>query len=117
MSEGKSWTFKGHYPLEAKNSSFGFVYAVVIASVTFQSHAHRYSPATAAIFLLAGAFIAKKAFAAASILGVTTAIFSLLWLLPLFNQNVFYTVDGWFMLAHSALALAVGLGAFSYLKN
>ncbi len=117
MSESKSWTFKGQYPLDAKNSSFGFVYAVVIASVTFQSHAHRYSPATAVIFLLAGLLIAKKALTAGSILGALTAAFSLVWLLPLFNQNVFYSVDGWFMLAHSALALAVGFGAFSYLKN
>jgi len=117
MSQKPSWTLKGHHSPEAKNSTFGFAYAVVIASVTFQSHAQRYKAAMCAIVILAGIFIAKKALHSASILGISTALFSLIWVLPMINHNIFFTVDGWFMLAHSTLALAVAFGAFSYLKN
>jgi hypothetical protein len=117
MSQNKSWTVKGHHAPEAKNSTFGFAYAVIIASVTFQSHAQPYKAAMCLIVLLAGIFIVKKALAAYSILGIATAVFSLIWLLPIFNHKIFFTVDGWFMLAHSTLALAVAYGAFSYLKN
>jgi|GEM_PF-2529313 hypothetical protein len=117
MSSGSRWSLKGEFDPEAKNSTFGFAYAVIVASLTFQTHAQRYRIAMCVIILLAAVFIAKKAIASTSILGIATGIFSLLWILPIFDSHLFYRVDGWYMLAHSALALAVAFGAFSYLKN
>ena len=112
-----NWTLRGKFDPAAKNSTFGYAYAVIIATITFQSHPQRYKVGTCIVILLAGLFIAKKALAAASILGISTAVFSLIWVLPIVDTNIFYHVDGWFMLAHSALAMAVAFGAFSYLKN
>jgi hypothetical protein len=117
MGQDRTWTLKGEFPAEAKNSTFGFAYAVIIAALTFQNHPQPYKIGMSFIVLLAGAFIAKKALSAGSILGISTAIFSLIWLLPIFDSHIFYRVDLWFMLTHSLLALAVAFGAFSYLKN
>jgi lysylphosphatidylglycerol synthetase-like protein (DUF2156 family) len=52
-----------------------------------------------------------------SIVGIGTVIFSLIWILPIVNANIFYSLDIWFMLAHSILALAVAVGAFTYMKS
>jgi hypothetical protein len=71
----------------------------------------------AGLILVAGAFIGKKAFDAKSVLGLATTALSLVWIAPIVNSSVFKTVDLSFMLAHSALALAVAVGAYTYLKN
>jgi uncharacterized Tic20 family protein len=117
MSESQVWTLLGSYEKSGRNSTFGLVYAVMIAIITFQSHDQRYNIGTSAIILLAGLFIAKKAAASASIVGIATAAYSLIWVVPIFNTSIFYHVDGTFVLVHGILSLGVAVGAFTYLKN
>lgn len=113
----KSWTLLGTYDPQARTSFFGMALAFYIAAETFGSHEHRYKILMCALVLISGAYLARKAVAAHSLVGVATAAFSLVWIVPIFDATVFYSVDLWFMLAHSVLALAVAVGAFSYLKN
>jgi hypothetical protein len=117
MGETKSWSFLGHFHSEGRNSTFGLAYAVIIAAATFQSHAQRYKIGMGLLVLVAGVFVAKKAWDSHSILGMATALYSVVWLAPIIRSSIFYSVDGWFMVTHSILALAVAVGAFSYLKN
>lgn len=117
MSETKNWTFLGHFDSKSRNSSFGLAFSVIVAAATFQNHAQRYKISMSVLILVAAVFIAKKAWTSNSILGMATVLYSLVWLAPIIHNTVFYTVDGWFMVAHSILALAVAVGAFSYLKN
>ena len=91
--------------------------AVFIAAETFGSHEHRYKVLMCLLVLTSAAFIGWKAFTAKSIVGILTVALSLIWIAPLIDATFFYTVDLTFMLAHSALALAVAVGAFSYLKS
>jgi len=91
--------------------------SIFIAAETFGSHGHRYKILMCALVLISSIFITKRALAAHSILGIATVIFSLIWILPIFDATFFYSVDAFFMFAHSALALAIAVGAFSYLKN
>lgn len=91
--------------------------AVFIAAETFGGHEHRYKILMCLLVLLSAAVIAWKAFAAKSIVGALTVALSLLWLRPIFDATFFYSVDLTFMLAHSALSLAVAVGTFTYLKN
>lgn len=113
----KSWTLKGSYDPAAKNSFFGMALAFFIAAETFGNHHQRYSIFFSTLVILSGFFIATKAIPAKSILGLVTTAVSLIWIAPLVSANVFYSVDLFFMLAHSALSLLVAVGAFSYLKN
>lgn len=69
------------------------------------------------LVLFSGIVIGIKAYSARSVFGALTVALSLIWLIPIFDKTFFYSVDLTFMLAHSALALAVAVGAFSYLKN
>ena len=117
MDAKPGWSLTGSYPREGRNSTFGLVYAVVIASETFVAHPHGYSALMSALVLIAGGFIGRAALKARSILGAVTAALSLLWIAPLINKSIFESVDLTFMLAHSALALLVAVGAFTYLKN
>lgn len=114
---GKGWTLLGHFEPKAKNSVFGMALAVFIAAETFGAHDHRYKVLMSLLVLISGAFIGVKAFAARSLTGLITAALSLIWAIPLVNKNFFYSLDLAFMLAHSALALLVAVGAFTYLKN
>lgn len=93
------------------------VYSVIIAGLTFDKGGHRYKVLMCYLILLAGAYIAKKAIDASSILGVATGLFSLVWILPIIDKSVFYTVNLSYLIAHSILAIAVAVGAFSYFKN
>lgn len=113
----KSWTLLGRYEKTARTSFFGMALAVYVALETFGKHDYRYPISMCVIVLLSAAYIAKKALKAESIVGVLTVLLSLLWIAPIFNSSFFYSVDLSFMLAHSALSLAVAVGAFSYLKN
>jgi hypothetical protein len=113
----KSWTLLGQYDAKAKNSFFGMALAVFIAAETFGGHDHRYKVLMCLLVLISGAFIGWKSFNAKSIVGLLTTALSLIWVLPLVDASFFYSVDLTFMLAHSALALAVAVGAFSYLKS
>ena len=113
----QSWTLLGHYDSKAKNSFFGMALAVFIAAETFGGHDHRYKVLMCLLVLASAAFIALKALKSRSILGALTVAISLIWVAPLIDSNFFYSVDLKFMLAHSALALAVAVGAFSYLKS
>lgn len=117
MSDTKNWTFLGHFDSQGRNSSFGLAFSVIVAAATFQSHAQRYKIGMSVLIVLAGVFIARKAWTSGSILGISTALYSLVWLAPIIRSSIFYTVDAWFMIAHSILAIAVAVGAFSYLKN
>lgn len=107
----------GAYDPKARNSIFGMALAVFIAAETFGSHEHRYKILMCVLVLVSAVVIAMKAIPAKSILGLLTVAFSLIWVGPLFDSTFFYSVDLFFMLAHSVLALAVAVGAFSYLKN
>ena len=91
--------------------------AVFIAAETFGGHDHRYKVLMCLLVLASAAFIATKALAAKSLLGLLTVAISLIWIAPLVDATFFYSVNLTFMLAHSVLALAVAVGAFSYLKN
>ena len=91
--------------------------SVFIAAETFGSHDHRYKILMSLLVLASAGVIAMKAIPAKSILGLATIAISLIWIIPIFNETFFYSVDLLFMLAHSALALAVAVGAFTYLKN
>lgn len=91
--------------------------SVFIAAETFGSHGHRYKILMCVLVLTSAVVIAFRAFKAKSIIGIATVLFSLIWIYPLINSSVFFTVDLWFMLAHSILALAVAVGAFTYLKS
>lgn len=113
----QSWKLLGNYDPKAKNSFFGMALSIFIAAETFGGHGHRYKILMCALVLISSIFLAKKAVAAHSILGIATVVFSLIWVLPIFDATFFYNVDLFFMLAHSALALAIAVGAFSYLKN
>jgi len=117
ISVKKSWTLLGSYDPKARTSFFGMALAFYIAAETFGSHEHRYKILMCALVLISGAYLARKAYSARSIVGLATATFTLVWIAPLFDATVFFSVDLWFMLAHSVLALAVAVGAFSYLKN
>ena len=117
MDAKLGWSLTGTYPRQARNSTFGLVYAVVIASETFVAHPHGYSTLMSLLVLIAAAFIARSAMKARSILGAVTAAFSLLWIVPLFDSAFFEKVDLTFMLAHSALAITVAVGAHTYLRN
>ena len=70
-----------------------------------------------ALVLISGAYLGYKALRSYSIVGLATAAFSLIWVLPIVDEKVFYSIDIWFMLAHSILSLGVAVGAFSYLKS
>lgn len=113
----QSWSLLGHYEKSGRNSTFGYVYAVLVAMATFQSHSQRYKIEMSVIVLVAGAFIAKKALSKYSIVGVATGVYSLLWLWPIFDSTVFYKVDLNFVIAHAILAMGVGIGAFTFLKD
>jgi hypothetical protein len=113
----KSWTLLGQYDAKAKNSFFGMALSVFIAAETFGGHDHRYKILMCLLVLISAAFIGLKALKAKSIAGALTVALSLIWVVPLIDASFFYSVDLTFMLAHSALALAVAVGAFSYLKS
>lgn len=107
----------GAYDPKAKNSVFGMALSVFIAAETFGGHDHRYKVLMCILVLASAVVIAMKAIPAKSILGVLTVAFSLIWIAPLVDSSVFFSVDFFFMAAHSILALAIAVGAFSYLKN
>lgn len=111
------WSLLGHYDRTARNSSFGYVLAIIVAMETFNSSGHRYKTWMCYLIIASGIYIAKKAFSTKSILGIATSVFSLIWLAPLLDSNFFYNIDLNFMLAHSALSLAVATGAFTFLKS
>lgn len=117
MDAKPGWSLTGTYPREGRNSTFGYVYAFVIASETFIAHPKGYSPFMSVLVLLAGAFIARAAWKSRSILGAATAALSLLWIAPLVGSSIFEKVDLPFMASHSALAIAVAVGAYTYLRN
>ena len=91
--------------------------SVFIAAETFGGHDHRYKILMCFLVLFSAAVIAMLTLKSKSILGALTVALSLIWILPLIDSTFFYSVDLTFMLAHSALALAVAVGAFSYLKS
>jgi hypothetical protein len=113
----KKWTLLGHYEKTARTSVFAMALAIYIAAETFGAHQHRYKILMCLLILISAAYISTKALATRSIVGIGTVGFSLIWVLPIVNDNVFYSVDLWFMLAHSILALAVAVGAFTYMKS
>jgi hypothetical protein len=113
----KKWTPLGHYEKEGRNSFFAMALAIYIAAETFGAHNHRYKVLMCLLVLISAAYISTKAIASRSIVGIGTVIFSLIWILPIVNANIFYSLDIWFMLAHSILALAVAVGAFTYMKS
>ncbi|CAN2225665.1 hypothetical protein MCEMRE196_01366 [Candidatus Nanopelagicaceae bacterium] len=113
----KSWTLLGHYDPKAKNSFFGMALSVFVAAETFGSHNHKYKYWMCILILASAVFIAKKALSSKSLVGIFTVLISLIWIVPIFDANFFYSLDLAFMLAHSVLALSVAVGAFSYLKN
>ena len=117
MDAKPGWSLTGSYPRGGRNSTFGFVYAFVIASETFVAHPKGYSVLMSLLVLIAAAFIARAAIKTRSILGAATSALSLMWIAPFFNKSIFETVDLTFMLAHSALAIAVAVGAYTYLRN
>ena len=117
MSSDKSWSLLGAYDKEAKSSIFGIVLAVITAAETFRTGDAQYKLWMSVIILASGAFIAKKAFDAASIAGIFTGLFTLVWVIPFFDSQFFYSVDATFMILHSIYSLAVAVGAYSYLKN
>jgi lysylphosphatidylglycerol synthetase-like protein (DUF2156 family) len=117
MSQAKSWSVLGQYPAHARTNFFGIAYSVIIASETFSNDSQRYQLWLSAVILLTAIFIAKRAFTSGAILGVATAVFSLVWIGTFFNPQLFYTIDLWFMLSHSFLAIAVAVAASSYLKS
>jgi hypothetical protein len=112
-----SWSLLGIFDRQARNSFFGMALSIFIAAETFGSHGHRYKILMCALILVSAVVIAYKAVKAKSLLGIATTAFALIWIGPLFSTTMFYTLDLWFMLAHSVLALAVAVGAFTYLKN
>jgi len=116
-SVATSWTLLGQYDSKARTSFFGMALAVYVALETFTSHDYRYHLTMSLLVLCSSVFIAKKALSAKSIVGTFTALFGLIWIAPIVNANVFYSIDLSFMLAHSILSLAVAVGAFSYLKS
>lgn len=69
------------------------------------------------IVLVAAIYIMKKSLTKLSILGASTALYSLVWLAPIANATVFYKVDVTFLIAHAILAMGVGIGAFTFLKD
>jgi hypothetical protein len=113
----KKWTLLGHYEKQARTSVFAMALAIYVAAETFGAHEHRYKILMCLLILISAAYISTKAFASRSIVGISTVIFSLIWVFPIVNANVFYSLDLWFMLAHSILALAVAVGAFTYMKS
>jgi hypothetical protein len=113
----KNWTLLGRYDQKARTSFFAMALSIYIAAETFGAHEHRYKILMCLLILVSAAYIASKAIPARSIAGVATVAFSLIWLLPIFNASIFYSVDIWFMLTHSILALSVAVGAFTYMKN
>ena len=117
MGVNSSWSLLGTFDRQARNSFFGMALSVFIAAETFGSHGHKYKTLMCVLVLTSAVVIAARALKAKSFLGIATTVFSLIWIAPLFNSSVFYTVDLWFMLAHSILALAVAVGAFTYLKS
>ena len=112
-----SWSLLGKHEKAGRSGYFGLAYAVIVASEAFVAHPDGYKKWMAVLILVAGLFIGKKALNAKSILGLATTVLSLVWIAPLISSSVFKTVDLSFMLAHSALALAVAVGAYTYLKN
>jgi hypothetical protein len=117
VNNSNAWSLLGRFDSAARTSVFGMVLAVVIAFETFSARDARYSVLMSALVLIAGGFVGKKALSAQSLLGIFTAIFCLVWIIPILNPDFFKSVDLTFMLAHSILSLAVAVGAFTYLKN
>jgi hypothetical protein len=113
----KTWTLLGSYDEKARTSFFGMALAIYIALETFGKHGNRYQVSMSILVLLSALYIAKKAWSARSIIGVATTLLSLIWIAPIINTSVFYRVDLFFMLTHSALSLLVAAGAFTYLKR
>jgi len=117
MASGKSWSLLGVFNKEAKASVFGMALAVITAAETFRSNDAQYKSWMSIIILVSGAFIGKKAYEASSIAGILTGLFTLIWLVPFFDSQFFYSVDATFLIVHSIYSLAVAVGAYSYLKN
>lgn len=113
----KSWNLLGQYDPKARTSFFGLALAIYLALETFGKHQYRYQVSMCVLILACGAYLAKRALNAHSIVGIATSIFTLIWIFPIFNESLFYSVDLTFMLAHSILSLAVAVGAFTYLKR
>jgi hypothetical protein len=113
----RKWTLLGNYNKDARNSFFAMALSIYIAAETFGAHEHRYKILMSLLILASGAYLASKAIPARSIVGISTSAFSLIWLLPILNADIFYSVDIWFMLTHSILAISVAVGAFTYMKN
>lgn len=111
------WSLLGQYDRAARNSSFGYVLAILVAMETFNSSGHRYKIWMSLLVIASGAYIFKKALNSKSILGLFTAALSLIWLLPIFDAQFFYNIDLTFMLLHSVFSLAVATGAFTFLKS
>lgn len=112
-----SWSLLGTYEKQARTSFFAMALAIYVAAETFGSHHFRYKILMCLLILISGAYIAYKAARSHSIIGIATSLVSLIWILPIVNEKVFYTVDLSFMLAHSTLSLLVAVGAFTYMKN
>jgi hypothetical protein len=117
MKVNANWSLLGTFDRQARNSFFGMALSVFIAAETFGSHGHKYKTLMCVLVLTSAVVILARALKAKSFLGIATTAFSLIWIAPLFSASVFYNVDLWFMLAHSVLALAVAVGAFTYLKS
>jgi hypothetical protein len=117
MKVNSSWSLLGTFDRQARNSFFGMALSVFIAAETFGSHGHKYKVLMCVLVLTSAVVIAARAVKAKSVLGIATTAFSLVWIGPIIDSSIFYTVDLWFMLAHSILALAVAVGAFTYLKS
>lgn len=111
------WSLLGQYPKGGRNSYFGMALALLVAMETFNSQPARYKIWMCVLILASALIILQKAAKSKAILGIATSLFSLIWLLPIFNSDIFYAIDGWFFAAHSILSLAAAVGAFTYLKN
>lgn len=111
------WSFLGNYDRTLKNSYFGYALSVIIAMQTFNKSGVRYSVWMSALFIASGCYIGMKALRGKSYLGIATTLISLIWIAPIISVDAFYNINLYFMLAHSAYALSVAVGAFSYLKS
>lgn len=111
------WSLLGSYNSAARNSFFGYALSILVAMETFGNGGEKYKYWMCLLIILSGFYIGIRSLKAKSYLGITTSLISLIWFIPLFDENFFYQVDLTFLIMHSAYSLAVAVGAFTFLKS
>lgn len=114
MPSPSPWSAFGARPVRVRASMLGIVLAIMFALPVMTSVSSDY-PSYMALFAFCGAgWFVWLAWRARAIVGLFLVPVALLWLNPLFGGTWFTRQGAPFFLAHSAIALLFGIGAYTF---